>query len=108
MSSDTLNKSTKDCVWVSMTGHSAVTMCQTLGFLYGCSLGPAEPKQIQRLLVPPSWWDWNSPKHLFRVGMQGEKRAFKKDVWAWFPRDKDRNREDSKVSTTQMDPEGED
>ena len=74
--------STKDCVWVSVTGHSAMTMCQTLDPLHGCSLGPSilRPSILRDWLGLPCWWGWKSSKHLFRVYMQVVKRAFKKDI----------------------------
>lgn len=76
-----------------VTSHSAVTMCQTMGFPYGCGLGPTEPGvdsetdssfQLVRLKVP---------KHLFRVALQRERRAFKKGRLCIVPGDKDRMEE---------------
>ena len=77
-----VKRSTKDCVSVSVTSHSAVTMCQTMGFLYGCSLGPSEPEWIQRLIRSFQLVRLKVPKHLFRVALQGERRVFKKDIYA--------------------------
>ena len=77
-----VKRSTKDCVSVSVTSHSAVTMCQTMGFLYGCSLGPSEPEWIQRLIRSFQLVRLKVPKQLFRVALQGERRVFKKDIYA--------------------------
>lgn len=77
-----VKRSTKGCGSVSVTSHSAVTMCQTMGFPYGCSLGPTEPEWIQRLISSFQLVRLKVPKHLFRVALQRERRAFKKDVYA--------------------------
>ena len=77
-----VKRSTKDCISVSVMSHSAVTMFQTMGFLYGCSLGPVEPEWIQRLIRSFQLVRLRVPKHLFRVALQGERTVFKKNIYA--------------------------
>ena len=102
-----VEENTKDRVWVSVTGHSAMTTCQTLGPLYGYSLGQLNLNRFRDSWVLPVG-EAGSPLSIYselicRVRGGPLRRIF---GCSSLRTEMDRNGEDSKKSVTQIGPGG--